>query len=761
MEIRVIGNDVGEKLSILSGFINRLDRNAPIYSGYQDFNTCYYQANAAAAGGSSGSPVVNIDGYVIALQAGVRTDGASTDYFLPLHGPLRAIQLLQQEQPIMRGDIQCKFLLKPFDECRRLGLKADWETAARKAFPHEDHMLVVETVIPDGPSDGKIKEGDIIITVNGELTTQFLPLSNIFNSNIGKVVSIVLQRGGEDVEVNVAVQDLEKVTPSRILSAVGANFNELSYQMAQRYAIACRGVYVAEAGLLQLSKRNGWLIESIDYRDTPCLDKFIEVMKSLPDKARVIMIYKDLSDLHTTHTSLITINKHWSSKMKLLTRNDITGIWDIEILADALPPSTPKRSKVTFRGLSHIKHPAVAGITRSFVHVQCTVPFLLDGGTQHVISGIGLIIDAERGIVLISRTVVRHRLCDIVITVADSVFIEGRIIFLHPSQNYTLLQYDPELLDAPVQTAVLSTENITQGTSTLFVGYDNDTHLSYAPTIVTAVRPLAFTPHSVPRYRPMNADKVNIETSLGDSCNSGVLMTESGIVQAVWLFYDGSYRNHFGLEACAIVPVISSIRDGTIPKLRLLPVEFEAIPLFQARVMGVSDEWITKAEEHSLHHQLFMVKRIFNDHPGQLLEGDILLSLNGKVITMASELDVLHWHETLEAVVVRRREQINVELHTVADDDVETTHIATLCGVLLQKPHLAVRQHIKELPSEVYISSRFYGAPSSRYNLWSSSFITHMNGTPTPTLESLVSSVANIPDNTCRYLYHGIYTGAN
>lgn len=766
-EIRVVGNDAGEKLSILSGVISRLDRNAPEYGeGYSDFNTNYIQAAAAASGGSSGSPVVNIDGFAVALQAGGRADGAATDYFLPVSRPKRALECLQKGLPITRGTIQCQWMIKPFDECRRLGLTPQWEAMVRENFPKETGMLVAEIVLPEGPSDTKLEEGDILLKVNDEILTQFVRLDDILDQSVDKAVKLLIQRGGENMEVEVTVGDLHAITPDRFVSVAGASFHDLSYQQARLYAVPVKGVFICEAtGSFKFEGTDsGWMVQSVDHKKTPDLKTFIEVMKGIPDKSRVVVTYKHLRDLHTLNTSIIYIDRHWSSKMRMAVRNDTTGLWDFSDLSDALPPVPPVRKSGQFIQLDNPSNPATAEVVKSFVRVACQMPVKLDGFPRNRKWGMGIVLDAEKGLVIISRAVVPYDFCDISITIADSIIVDGKVVFMHPLQNYAIIKYDPSLVDAPVKSAKLSTEQIKQGASTYFLGFNQNMRIVVAQTTVTDITAVAIPANAgAPRYRAVNLDAITVDTSLSAQCGSGVLVAEDGTVQALWLTYLGernpsSHKDHdyhLGLATPTLLPVIKKIQAGIEPKLRMLSVEFNAIQMSQARIMGVSEQWIKKvAEDNSAHHQLFMVrKRTFErgDNASLLQEGDVILSLNGKIITRIAELDVMYDHEVLDVVLVRDTKEITLKVPTAPADDMETDRAVSFCGAVLQRPHHAVRQQISKLHSEIYISARTRGSPSYQYGLAPTNFITHVNGVKTNDLEAFIQETVKIPDNTCEF----------
>ncbi|KAK3288425.1 hypothetical protein CYMTET_4082 [Cymbomonas tetramitiformis] len=115
-------------------------------------------------GGSSGSPVIDILGRAIGLNAGSRTR-TNTAYFLPLPRVARALGLLRQCCPaeglvpqrwstphLPRGTMQATFTYIGFDEVRRLGVRRETEASVREAVPDATGMLVVDTVIPGGPA---------------------------------------------------------------------------------------------------------------------------------------------------------------------------------------------------------------------------------------------------------------------------------------------------------------------------------------------------------------------------------------------------------------------------------------------------------------------------------------------------------------------------------------------------------------------------------------------------------------------------------
>lgn len=353
LEIRVVGNDSGEKVSILAGTLARLDRDAPHYKkdGYNDFNTFYMQAASGTKGGSSGSPVIDYQGRAVALNAGSKSSSASA-FFLPLERVVRALKLIQESWNVFgtkpdavtipRGTLQVTFLHKGFDETRRLGLQAETEQMVRHVSPAgETGMLVVDSVVPGGPAYKQLEPGDVLVCVNGEVVTQFLKLETLLDDSIDGEIDLQIERGGSSLTVKLKVQDLHSITPNYFLEVSGAVIHPLSYQQARNFRFKCGLVYVADTGYM-LSRAcvpRHAIIKKFAGEEISNLDDFISVLAKLSRGARVPLEYVSYMDRHRNKSVLVTVDRHeWYAPPQIYTRNDSTGLW---MASPAIPSDSP------------------------------------------------------------------------------------------------------------------------------------------------------------------------------------------------------------------------------------------------------------------------------------------------------------------------------------------------------------------------------------------------------------------------------------
>src|SRR5580704_17685430 len=328
-EIRVVGNNAGEQLSILAGTLARLDREAPEYGigRYNDFNTFYIQAASGTSGGSSGSPVVDIRGRVLALNAGGAT-GAASSFYLPLDRVRRALQLIQQGKPVTRGTLQTEFRYRPFDELRRLGLQPGTEVEARKAQPDGTGMLVVWDVQPGSGSDGVLQPGDVLVRVNGALVTRFEPLEAVLDDSVGASVELQLQRGGKLYSARLKVDDLGAITPAAYFEMGASVVHTLSYQEARAFHRPVSGVFVAASGYMfdAATVPRGAVITALDSKPISNLADFAAAVSELGDGARAAVRYSTIDDPYGSELRSIRIDRRWFPTRQCQ-RDDRVGYW--------------------------------------------------------------------------------------------------------------------------------------------------------------------------------------------------------------------------------------------------------------------------------------------------------------------------------------------------------------------------------------------------------------------------------------------------
>ena len=78
--------------------------------------------------------------------------------------------------------------------------------------------------------------------------------------------------------------------------------------------------------------------------------------------------------------------------------------------------------------------------------VSFNIPYVIDGGSTDAYSGCGLIIDSDKGLVIVDQNTVPLTLSDLMVTFGATIEIPAEVVFVHPIHNFAIIKYDPSLI---------------------------------------------------------------------------------------------------------------------------------------------------------------------------------------------------------------------------------------------------------------------------------------------------------------------------
>jgi len=743
-EIRVVGNDAGEQLSILAGTLARTDRKAPYYGRgkYNDFNTFYYQSASGVSGGSSGSPVIDIQGNVIALNAGGSVK-ASSSFFLPLQRVKRALKLIQKNQSVSRGTLQTTFDYKPYDEVRRLGLRPKMEARLRKVN-HGVGLLVVRRSLPGTEAHALLQPGDILIKGAGKneklkWMRRFDELESLLDANVNKEINLQVERNGHAVDLKIKVDDLHSLTPDSYLTFGQSIIHNLSYQQARHLNRPVEGVYVSQPGyaLATAGVPTGAVILSINDKKVKNIEQAEKILNTLSDRQQATLKYITFKESQRMHVSIMRMDRRWFALEKCY-RDDKQGIWPCESLAKNNAKEDIDKAGIKF---IEYKDERANKLSSSIVSVQFDIPYNINGIEDSHYTGAGLVVNKQDGLILVDRNTVPMSLGDVRVVFAGALDIPAKVVFVHPLHNLSIIQYDPKLLGNTEVTEVeFVKKELEAGDKVWLVALKNGQELLVEETKISAIDSLDFSAPKIPMFRESNMDAISLNNP--PASRGGVLSNEDGEALAVWLSFAYGSGNkikqyEWGVPSEIVIELLEQWDCCKRFAIKSLEVELSTLSIAQARKLGLSDDWTSKLQTGDARRQVIVVSRRVagSDAEIKLQEGDLILAIDNEVIRNYRDVEKYTINDEVNLTISRLGKEIKVAVNTRSLDGSGVKKVVQWAGALIQEPYreISLQRGIK--PQGVYVSYLYHGSPANRSSLSTMLRIVEFQGETVESLE--------------------------
>jgi S1-C subfamily serine protease len=176
----------------------------------------------------------------------------------------------------------------PLFAARKLGLEEEWLDRLEAHNPTGRRALSVSRIVAGSPAAAALKNGDMILAVDGELVTTFRELERAVQK---PSVDVTIWRDGEAKELTIDTVALDGEGVTRAVSWAGTLLQDPHRAMAAQRGIDPTGVYIAYFSYGSPATRYGlWAgrrIVAVDDMETPDLETFLDVIKGKEDRSSV------------------------------------------------------------------------------------------------------------------------------------------------------------------------------------------------------------------------------------------------------------------------------------------------------------------------------------------------------------------------------------------------------------------------------------------------------------------------------------------
>jgi pro-apoptotic serine protease NMA111 len=233
----------------------------------------------------------------------------------------------------------------------------------------------------------------------------------------------------------------------------------------------------------------------------------------------------------------------------------------------------------------------------------------------------------------------------------------------------------------------------------------------------------------------------------------GVLADKAGNVLGLWssFAYESGRevsQDNRGVPIDLVTAMLDHVR--TDRPLHSLEAELGVQPLSTAQEFGLSEEWTHKlALQNPTLRQALTVVRLVGGSPAShlLQQGDLLLAIDGKVVTGFKEVEsAVADRGEVQVTVWRGKSEQTVSVPTVEVPGTDIDRLVEWGGATLQAPHRAMSAQRGIPPIGVYVGYFAYGSPATRYGLYPGRRIVEVDGVPTPNLDAFLAVVTGRPD---------------